>query len=777
MIDRGRSFSLAESAPWARLALSVSLALTGACRPAPPSLDTRAVSAELASYAWYEAGTTPAPDGVAAPTWGHAVALSGERALVAHRDDGVRAFDLVNGVLLETGELPLPTPNTHGEYGLALALSPEHALVGVPRSAAQPTGIVQAFHRDTSGWVAGDSLLAADDTVASFGAAVAIDGSLAVVGAPFDQTAYVFGWSGNAWVELATLAPGAFLEPGYNTSRFGAAVAIRGDTVVVGAPGRVGDGATRCGAAYLFERAVEVASGATPTQLLPDDAFCRVFGTSVALSEATVTVGAPGMASAQGLVHVYPAKGGSLLEQLTPSVIGPDDKFGLTLASSGDTLVVGAPRTGRTLEMPGAAYAYEWSGATWVETQVLTAREERVYFGSSVAVDGDTMLVGALDAMGSGVVIVKRRLGAPGAACTVAGDCGSGHCVERVCCDAPCDGECDACGDGTCRPVERGDPGSPRCGSYRCDGTGTDCPDRCRADADCASNFRCVDEGCEPKAGVGEECTGPDDCRGGLCVRRRCVGAAALGDLCERATDCETGYCADGVCCDAACDAQCEACNADGRCRAVTGAPRGGREPCEGAGSTCGGECDGRVVATCSYPGGSVACGSRCEGGNETTSACSGDGECVEGSPRSCAPFECGEAGACKLECRVDGDCAGESVCWSDGTCGPTARCSADGTGVDRPEGNVETCFPFVCGSDGSCLTRCANFRDCASPLVCDGTNCVGLAPPAPASGCSCRGAPRDPSASGTLVLLLLLGSTYARFVRRWWRRSRWVQR
>jgi len=83
--------------------------------------------------------------------------------------------------------------------------------------------------------------------------------------------------------------------------------------------------------------------------------------------------------------------------RLLPSDPGGSDYFGWSVATSGDTIVVGAPRNDSPLADAGAAYIFVRSGATWVEQARLTAFDATAfdYFGDSVTISGDTVVVGA----------------------------------------------------------------------------------------------------------------------------------------------------------------------------------------------------------------------------------------------------------------------------------------------------------------------------------------------------------------------------------------------
>jgi hypothetical protein len=178
---------------------------------------------------------------------------------------------------------------------------------------------------------------------------------------------------------------------------FGQSVAMSDGTAVVGAS-RHGD-LSGPGAAYVFERS----GGAWPQQTVltgsdstPDD----YFGQSVAVSGGTAIVGASnrqvGANRAQGAAYVFVRSGTTWTQEaiLTASDGAADDGFGYSVAVSGDTAIIGAmgPHA-----MRGAAYVFERSGTTWAQKPVLTARDGAAgdCFGFSVAVSGGTALVGA----------------------------------------------------------------------------------------------------------------------------------------------------------------------------------------------------------------------------------------------------------------------------------------------------------------------------------------------------------------------------------------------
>jgi uncharacterized repeat protein (TIGR03803 family) len=140
----------------------------------------------------------------------------------------------------------------------------------------------------------------------------------------------------------------------------------------------------------------------------------------------------------------------------------------------------------------------------------------------------------------------------------------------------------------------------------------------------------------------------------------------AAGAACGGTETCAVGSCVDGVCCDRACDGQCESCAVPGHvgtCTLVTGAAAPGRAACASDGSACSGACDGRGAA-CVYPGAETACrAASCANGVATEAAsCSGVGTCPAVSDRTCIPYACGGS-TCETTCAGDADCASGHVC------------------------------------------------------------------------------------------------------------------
>jgi len=230
----------------------------------------------------------------------------------------------------------------------------------------------------------------------AFGSAVAIDGDTSIVGAFHWDTdalrlssgaAYVFVRSGSRWVSQARLTAS---DPGRNAF-FGFSVAIEGDTALVGAHG-AWTGGISAGAAYVFvrsgtswtEQARLVASG-------PADASAD-FGRSVSLSGDTALIG-----SDSGSAYAFVRSGTLWTEQAELQASGGAGGFGWSVSLSGDTAVVGAPMDDDRGADSGSAYVFVRSGTAWMEQAKLLAPTGAAgdWFGYSLAVNGDMAVIGA----------------------------------------------------------------------------------------------------------------------------------------------------------------------------------------------------------------------------------------------------------------------------------------------------------------------------------------------------------------------------------------------
>ncbi|HZM01091.1 MAG TPA: hypothetical protein VFD43_12660 [Planctomycetota bacterium] len=227
--------------------------------------------------------------------------------------------------------------------------------------------------------------------------AVAVDGERLVATEWFalaypQGVAQVFRRSGSEWIEEAVLAP----QPGPADDSFGGPADIDGDTLVL-AGSR--DGAGGCvfvftrGASGWSQRAA-FAAGDT----LPGDQF----GCAVALDDGVLVVGAQAADVAgavdAGAAYVFTGCGADWTQQAKLAGPAPGGSFGYAVAVDGDTVLVGAP-TADTPAAPraGAAYVFARSGGSWTLQGILASPigESDDLAGFSVALDGDRAISGA----------------------------------------------------------------------------------------------------------------------------------------------------------------------------------------------------------------------------------------------------------------------------------------------------------------------------------------------------------------------------------------------
>lgn len=183
-----------------------------------------------------------------------------------------------------------------------------------------------------------------------------------------------------------------------NTSQhdaFGTSVALGDNLLAVGAPGEDSaddpedDSATNSGAVYLYRR--EGIRWHFDTMLKPPGPSVG-FGSSVALFGNTLVVGAPHEGSdafERGAVYVFQRNESDWVFQKR---LQPDvsvQDFGWSVATSDDVIIVGS----RVL--PQAVFVYRRQGGEWNEEDVLTPRYPSASYGTALAISGDTIVVGA----------------------------------------------------------------------------------------------------------------------------------------------------------------------------------------------------------------------------------------------------------------------------------------------------------------------------------------------------------------------------------------------
>lgn len=237
--------------------------------------------------------------------------------------------------------------------------------------------------------------------LSAFGRAVVVAGEEVLVGEPGNVTrpglVYVYGRGAEGWVERAQLRS----EDAFDGDGFGAALARNGDRLLVGATAQNDEK----GAAYVFERQAD-GTWTEAARLVADDAVAGGnFGAAVALSGETALVGAAGGDESPGAAYVFQrdASGSWTLQtRLAPTDTAVEDRFGAAVAVLGDRAFVSAP--GRS-ENRGIVFEYRLQAGQWSETGELSINElpEDAAFGAALLLREDELLVGAPGPRRSGV--------------------------------------------------------------------------------------------------------------------------------------------------------------------------------------------------------------------------------------------------------------------------------------------------------------------------------------------------------------------------------------
>jgi len=306
-----------------------------------------------------------------------------------------------------------------GDYfGASVAVSDDGTIVvGAPQRAVQENpsqGAAYVFARNGSEWLPQVPVLIAPDGARgdTFGLSVASAnaGDLVVVGAPghavganpTQGAVYVFARGDQGWTPQGQ--PLSSLD-GNAADGFGGAVAVAGDTILVGAPFHEVNGNAGQGAAYVFVRSGDTWLQQGPELVAADGRAGDAFGSYVALSNDTAVISAPirhvGNNPYQGAAYVF-VRSGEVWTQQGPELVAPDggafDQLG-PCALSGDTALVGAPfHTIGSRPQQGAAYAFARQGEIWaLDGPAWVAADGAAgdQFGNAVALTEQRALVAA----------------------------------------------------------------------------------------------------------------------------------------------------------------------------------------------------------------------------------------------------------------------------------------------------------------------------------------------------------------------------------------------
>jgi len=390
------------------IAVLTGLGLLGVARPAHAQCQPR----QLARLA--------ASDAAASGEFGYSVAVSGDTAVMGAYG-GAKAYVFVRsgGVWTEQATLTASDGAADDRFAWSVAISGDTAVIGAmfdDHAGGTNAGSAYVFVNSNGVWTQQAKLTASDAAANDwFGVSVSVSGDTAVIGASADDlgvrpnagSAYVFVKPGGGWANMTQTAKLTASNSAAD-DYFGGSVSLSGDTAMIGGSNNDHPGKTDAGSAYVFVKPGGGWMNMTQTATLraSDAAVGDRFGVSVAVSVSgdTAVIGAyyddRAGGTNSGSAYVFVGTGGGWTQQakLTASDAAAYDVFGSSVAISGDTAVIGARYddfVGRT--DAGSAYMFVRSGGVWTQQAKLTACDAEAgdFFGNSVSVSGDTAMIGA----------------------------------------------------------------------------------------------------------------------------------------------------------------------------------------------------------------------------------------------------------------------------------------------------------------------------------------------------------------------------------------------
>ncbi|MGE0555216.1 MAG: choice-of-anchor B family protein [Gemmatimonadales bacterium] len=360
-------------------------------------------------------------DALMAPGFAAAVAVVGDQVLVGRARattsppqsvGAIHVFRLEGGAWAESASFASSETKLGDGFGAAIAGGGSLVAVGAPR-AADGAGAVYLFSRGRDGWTETLRLVLPEGREGDlFGATLDLDGNTLVVGAPGRDSArgaaYAFRRSGDAWGAAAPIGQG--IETG---DRYGTALDLAGDRLIVGAPGALGGfggqaRGAKPGGAFVYKESNDrwIEEG----HLTVSDSI-QALGAAVALLGGSAFASTPLADGNSGQVIEFRRQGDAWTRAAAiPSGAASGSRFGIGLATADGQLLVtafGNPR------QPGGVFVYGKEGESWAQRQSLSSGGPfGDAFGNTVATGNGLLLVTAPGAdFGEGKVYAFRKDG------------------------------------------------------------------------------------------------------------------------------------------------------------------------------------------------------------------------------------------------------------------------------------------------------------------------------------------------------------------------------
>ncbi|MCK5074974.1 MAG: hypothetical protein KAR38_01305, partial [Calditrichia bacterium] len=285
-------------------------------------------------------------------------------------------------------------------YGHSVAINNDYAIVGAYRDSENGTyaGAAYIFKYTGNSWEQQVKLTASDgENWDWFGSSVAIDGNRVVIGARNANgsfgAVYIYHFDGINWIEEAGFSEYSAGEGG----RLGKAIAIQGDMVLAGATQFLDStDYDQSGAVYVYQ--YNGSSWERQQVFLAEDHEPNAyFGNSIDIDGDQVIIGAyedgSGDFTDHGAAYIFKYNG-TLWEQqakLTAAYIASYTSFGTSVAIEGNIVVIGTEEGYGS----GSAYIFEFNGSSWEQVVKFMPEVPGKRFGQSVAIHNNTIVIGA----------------------------------------------------------------------------------------------------------------------------------------------------------------------------------------------------------------------------------------------------------------------------------------------------------------------------------------------------------------------------------------------
>lgn len=369
----------------------------------------------------------------------------------------VYVFQRVDGTWVKRQRIIPGNATWAQSFGASLAMSADTLVVGAPAvnmpNSNETYGKVSMYRLNSGTWSHTASRNGFPGS--NLGISVAIEGTTIVAGSPGTNNASVYEWNGTTWHIATDLAIPASMASG-NIS-FGHSVAINGGRVLVGAPNDSYAGRST-GSAFIFEKSGNL--WMDPIRLRgADSAADDAFGTHVAMDGDTVAIGAPGRnfsASALdvGSIYIFTPQGEDWAQRqrLTHTGANVSDRLGKSFCLAGNRIIALTEPNGmhefkktttwgpstpistnypdfnpvRSIALHGnliitatynTIYTFNLSGTTWTigSPTVMGLGFTNEQLGTSVAIEGNTAIIGipfsSHYASETGMVVVLKKNG------------------------------------------------------------------------------------------------------------------------------------------------------------------------------------------------------------------------------------------------------------------------------------------------------------------------------------------------------------------------------